>query len=143
MAQRVLIWMPPPIDGDTQAISLIEKIVGLFCEENSISIERLGQVDNFDALREFKVEKLRPIEPVEWKSFFNFYDHTYFTRTWCIREVSASQNALVLYGQTEIDFNLVALAASWFSYESEKFDAIRHMSSDRGIAHAGFMRRKN
>jgi hypothetical protein len=142
-AIRTLVWLGTNNDDNTEAIPLIKKIGKLFCEANTITFANLRELDSFYELKQFSIEKLRPFEASTWTNFFEFYDNTYFWRTWCIREVNVSKEAIALYGQKEIDFTLIALAAYWVSYESEKMETIKYMSTDQGIAHAYFMRSRN
>jgi hypothetical protein len=138
-AIRTLIWLGSNSEDITEAIPLMEKIGNLFCEENSTTLASLRGLDRFHELRQFNIDKLSPFEASKWLQFFDFYENPYFCRTWCIREVGVSKEAIALHGRDAIDFTLIALAANWTSYDPEKMEVIQYMKNDCGIAHARFM----
>lgn len=138
-AIRTLIWLGSNSEDITKAIPLMEKIGNLFCEENSTTLASLRGLDHFHELKQFNIDKLSQFEAPTWSQFFDFYDNPYFCRTWCIREVSVSKEAIALHGRDSIDFTLIALAAYWTFYDPEKMEAIQYMNNDRGIGHVRFM----
>jgi len=139
-ARRVLVWLGHNTDNNTLALPLIQRIGQLYCEHNSITVQDL-HIGDFRSLREFELDKLS-YDAAAWDSFFQFYGLPYFTRTWCIREINSSRESLAMYGREEIDFDLIALAARFPSYEPSKFRILQHMDDDKGIGHASIMRRR-
>jgi len=46
-------------------------------------------------------------------SLQEFYDRPWFSRVWCIQEIRLAQDAQVLWGQQDLPWSDVDLAASW------------------------------
>ncbi|KAH8777262.1 heterokaryon incompatibility protein-domain-containing protein [Hyaloscypha finlandica] len=138
-ATRTLLWLRADGQESTETIAFIEKIGHLYCERNSITIADIRKLKNFRELEEFGIDKLRPFEASAWTKFYEFYDQTYFRRVWCIREVNVSKEVIVVYGQREIDFTLIALAAYWTTPHAEKEEATKYVRSNFGLANAQFM----
>lgn len=102
-AQRVLIWAGNQ-GGDhaKRAFSHICRIANVFPLEG-------GQRAFWT---EFGCEKDEKHD-FEWQSIRILYQVPWFWRVWIIQEVALARSAVFIWGDTEIDWHWVGLAASW------------------------------
>ncbi|OCL05410.1 HET domain-containing protein [Glonium stellatum] len=109
-----LIWLGPVYDSCSLAWSLIDKIYGVFREENpnaayisDISL-RLYSASGHEGYQ------LPPWEDEPWQHLRNMLRAPWFSRMWIIQEVAVSkQDPIILHGSQVYSWDRLGWAASW------------------------------
>jgi hypothetical protein len=119
-ASRVFIWIGPGNDDTAETMAMISKIA--HCIHNSCDpgISMTSWLSKMTTKNK-KVKMMSEVSKIiaadfprtSWQSFWNFYQADWFFRVWVIQEVRQQQYVLLLCGDFEIAWNLVALSASW------------------------------
>jgi hypothetical protein len=110
LAKRVIVWLGHGDLQQTREATKCVKLIANACRQydrnrnlDQKSFERYKALDlHFDAFT----------SPV-CNSLQELYDRPWFSRVWCIQEIRLARDGLVLWGQEELSWSDVGLAASW------------------------------
>ncbi|USP74030.1 hypothetical protein yc1106_01304 [Curvularia clavata] len=110
LAKRVVIWLG---QGNE------EQIAEAFAYSTYIANACLNYDEERGLLRNHK-ERYKALSlpkdlfrESSWKSLKELYKRPWFSRVWCVQEIRLAQDALVLWGDHEISWECLSLAASW------------------------------
>lgn len=147
-ARRVDVWLGPS-DGDTaQAVDLIDKIATSCCtsifgeKSRSQWVTSLNKEDRpYQVLPESSLTGLPNSSSSTWQSMARYYDRPWFLRVWVIQEVQACTDVLVYCGKVVIEWEFVALVASWIE-NARNLEIRRFFCNSEGIPQTETMRER-
>jgi hypothetical protein len=126
-AKAVLIWLGlDSQENHTQfAINSIRTISDFLCQKIGILVSDLSSISDVYQEVVFKNRDSLPLPNVYefsteamWKALVWFYSHSYFTRVWAVQEINANKARLLYCGRTTIEWDRVALVASYIIISS-------------------------
>lgn len=119
-ASQVLIWIGPATEHTKEVMVMMSKIAHSIHEECSSSVPIASWLLTMPAAnnKEKVISGANAIKAADfpranWLSFWGFYQAEWFFRVWVIQEVRQHQDTRLLCGNHEIEWNYVALSASW------------------------------
>lgn len=125
-AQRVLIWGGPQDARSSEALLTIRQLASRVYEASgtdqsmpdwlrSVRLDD-GMADSLGAIRAVGPSHF---SPQTWRTLWEFYQGGWFFRVWVIQEVRQCADVFFMRGDSEIDWHLVALTATWLWCMSE------------------------
>lgn len=144
-ASRVFVWVGPG-DEDTmetmEMIRLIAHRIHENCDPGAPIASWLSKLpaenDKGKVISEAYPIKAKDFPRARWQSFWNFYQAGWFFRVWVIQEVRQKLDVWLLCGAFEIEWDLVALSASWAWIGANK-DFITHWRKHYFPSYSGFI----
>jgi hypothetical protein len=150
-SSRVYIWAGHSNEYSSSALKLIQSIGYGCCMEayGPVSspaswLAKLRQeVDRKEVVMNAYPVKPEEIPRTNWEPFWQFYQAGWFFRVWVIQEVQSSPHVWLIRGKEEIEWDLVALAATWVWHAQGRDSTARwrkhYFPSYTGFQNAGFM----
>jgi len=122
-ATRVLVWLGPNEETVVAAMHLIDHIFNTACSHWRITPGGIVQYDDVDDFVDFPPhETFPPSGSDQWQPIIKFFSRDWFQRTWIIQEVTAAKEVIVFWGDAEISWQRVGVAATWMQKQLTKSD---------------------
>ncbi|KAF2266666.1 HET-domain-containing protein [Lojkania enalia] len=131
-ASRVLVWLGQ--DDSHNADKAFAVLHALVNEHEGADSATLGQTNM--AFSTLGITSMPPVKSELWENVMAFFTNTWFLRMWVIQEIALARRATVIWGASELDWEVIASAV----------DAIRSlpylhtMFESRQFQNAYFMR---
>lgn len=144
-ASSVFIWIPPEGVRPGEVIPMIRALAGRIHETcgGEDSLDRWLRLVPFDDDKGSWLSNAYAISPTDfpvaaWRSLWQFYQAPWFFRVWVIQEVRQGPDVSLLCGSSEIEWNLVALTASWIWFMTTQ-DSTFHWKREFFPLYDGFV----
>ncbi|KAK6442553.1 hypothetical protein LTR95_001214 [Oleoguttula sp. CCFEE 5521] len=125
-ARRVHIWLGPRDADTSNAMAFIDHIATKCCtamygeEGRSQWVARLQQEDEPSRVfSQILLTTLPDVSSSSWQTLAGRYDRPWFTRVWVVQEVQACNDVWVTSGDITLEWEFVALVASWVRYATD------------------------
>jgi hypothetical protein len=119
-ASNVLVWLGENEEQKAEtAIKSMQRIASMLFETKKITVQELKSRDDPDSLLdECHLWELDiPVE--ELKALVWYFSRPWFSRLWVCQEINSGTDASMLCGSTNVDWELVAVAASYVRFSPE------------------------
>jgi hypothetical protein len=137
-AKTVVVWLGPGDVGETKEAAQIVEFIANAVRQHRERNSHLSDIEVYEAL----LLPADPFTPAVCFSLQEFCGRPWFSRIWCVQEISSAQEALVLWGQQELSWEDVGLAVSWVFWKlcmSDKSDPVTSLLTNISAGNGNIM----
>lgn len=113
-AKRVVVWLGMDDEHTEAALDLVRKITAICCAKHNISPEDLSKNNSLARFtKRIEIDSLPRPNDSSWDALKMLFKRKWFQRLWVLQEVAINQRVTMCIGNREIDWDSVALTATW------------------------------